>query len=156
TSGVRAALDKADQDFEKEWGKAEKELQKEFQKEWEKALAEAGKGKGLGTPPAAAPGGTVPGEPQGRYSGTAGGMMGQKVPPGRVKQMYGDYTIKGDSISYTLAGRLVSGTITVNPSANPPQLDFTAEGNTSYCIYKYDNGTLTLCMGGFDPSKRPK
>lgn len=118
-------------------------------------VAEAGKAAteaSAATAAAVAPKGGL----EGTYRVEAVNMLGQSVPKAQIARTYGDYVIRGDTITYTMSGQTITGTIKVDPTADPPTIDFTASGITTYCIYKLDGDTLTLCMGGFDPKSRPK
>jgi uncharacterized protein (TIGR03067 family)/predicted Zn finger-like uncharacterized protein len=144
--------------FEKEMAQA----QKEFQSNWDKTAEDAAKRQGEGR---AATGGSASvsaprsdsgGPLDGTYSVASVEMSGQKVPADRVAKLYGNYLISNGMLSYAVGGQNASGQMKINDSAQPPQLDVTGNGATIYCIYKLDGSTLTLCMGGADPAKRPK
>jgi uncharacterized protein (TIGR03067 family) len=126
---------------------------KDFQASWDKALKDAAKASGSSPRVDSKPAGGS-GELDGTYAVAAVEVLGQKVPKERMK-IYSDYVFRGNTMSYSLSGTKVSGTFKTDANAKPAQLDFTADGATSYCIYKVEGDTLTLCMGGPDPSHRP-
>jgi len=134
---------------------------KDFQAGWDKALKDAAKNNALGGSASGSPAKADPaaagnggGDLDGTYAVIAVELLGQKAPKNRLK-MYSDYVFSGNTMSYSMAGTKVSGTIKVDGDANPARLDFTSGGKTSYCIYKIEGDSLTLCMGGTEPSKRP-
>ncbi len=92
----------------------------------------------------------------GKYVVESAYLAGTELPKDRLASMFSDYVIHDNIFSYKAQGTNFSGAMTLNPSANPPTMDFYADGKTTYWIYKLEGDKLTMCMGGLEKESRPK
>lgn len=90
----------------------------------------------------------------GSYTMASGESKTEKLPEDRIK----DATMILDGAAYaaTFGGDTVKGTLKIDPTKTPKQIDATdAEGKTMLGIYKFEKGMFTVCFAA--PGKeRPK
>jgi len=96
---------------------------------------------------------------QGTWSVTALEVEGQKMPESMLADA--GITIEGNRFTSTGMGAVYEGTLKLDPSADPPQLDMKFDagpekGNTNLGIYSLEGNTWKLCVatrGKFRPSR---
>jgi uncharacterized protein (TIGR03067 family) len=90
----------------------------------------------------------------GTYDMVSGESRAEKLPEDRVKEA--KLTIEGEKYTATFGGDAVMGTLKVDPSKTPKEIDATdSEGKTILGIYQFDKDQFTVC---FAPAgkERPK
>ena len=86
---------------------------------------------------------------QGTWSVTSLEVDGQQMPAAMLTDA--EIMITGSRFTSTGMGAIYKGTLTLNPSTNPPQFDMKFDagpekGNTNLGIYTLDGNTWRLCI----------
>jgi uncharacterized protein (TIGR03067 family) len=90
----------------------------------------------------------------GFYVMVSGESKAEKLPEERIKEA--KMTIEGDKYTATFGGDKVMGSLKVDPTKTPKEIDATdSEGKTILGIYKFDKNEFTVCFAQPD-KERPK
>lgn len=90
----------------------------------------------------------------GSYVMVSGESTAEKLSEERIKDA--KMTIEGEKYTASFGGDSVTGTLKVDPTKTPKEIDATdSEGRTILGIYKFDKEQLTVCFAPPD-KERPK
>jgi uncharacterized protein (TIGR03067 family) len=90
----------------------------------------------------------------GSYVMVSGEAGAEKLPQERIKEA--KMTIEGEKYTASFGGDAVTGTLKVDPTKTPKEIDATdSEGKTILGIYKFDKDQFTVCFASPDKG-RPK
>lgn len=90
----------------------------------------------------------------GTYVMVSGESRAEKLPEERIKEA--KMIIEGEKYTATFGGDSVMGTLKVDPTKTPKEIDATdSEGKLLLGIYKFDKDQFTVCFASPD-KERPK
>jgi uncharacterized protein (TIGR03067 family) len=90
----------------------------------------------------------------GTYVMVSGESKAEKLPEEGIKEA--KMIIEGEKYTATFGGDTVTGTLKVDPTKTPKEIDATdSEGKTILGIYKFEKGQFTVCFAQLD-QERPK
>jgi uncharacterized protein (TIGR03067 family) len=87
----------------------------------------------------------------GTWAPTDGEFQGIRMEPAALKEM--KWTFTNDKVSFSMLGRAVEATYTLQPNATPKTFDFKGPDTAIQGIYELNGDTLKVCYAA---TERPK
>jgi uncharacterized protein (TIGR03067 family) len=81
---------------------------------------------------------------QGTWAVESAQKGGKDEPEGKLEKIH--FVFAGEKLTFKEGGKETEGTIKIDPSKKPSQIDVTIEGKTYEGIYAFKGGKLRLCV----------